>query len=953
MSVAILTLCLAVLGIGFYIAGLDDSLNVFTDQHGIDQVSLLTAFPSTLLWAIPIGVLIVAALWLASSLIASRFAHIPLRKAALFDAVTWLPLALLVIVPLRYIPTLGAANSFIFLLSSTLAWPLLVIAILISLTLKWSALRAPESPSSPGASGRATGWIVFAVAAVAFAVAIPCFNAGWSFGGDEPHYLIIAHSIAEDGDILIEDDHAAGVWRDFTDHEIHPQYLRRSASGEIIPFHKIGLPLLAALPYMLIGRLGAVLLIGLLAAIAAANAYWLAFKVVRDRTAALLSTAWVSLTVPVLPMSFLFFSEIPTLAFTLIAFNMIIQTDGKSPRWPWLLPFVIWTLPWFHARGLITAAALTAFLLWRLRGKPAKAAAVALLCLLPAMALPLWNWAIYGDFNPIAEMGADQDVSLGLGNILRGIGGLLFDQEFGLLLYNPVVVFALVGLYFLWKKNREAAVWTVLIIGSSIGPGMLYAMWWGGGSPPARYAAAAFSLAALPLAAFIANGRGKRWLRPVVILASLSAILAVFLMVRSDLLVNHRDGASLLLTAVSAGPIDAVEWWPSFIEGGIRAWPLAALLTAAAAVSVALLLLWSRIVMPNDTRRDEKPLRQALGWTGGLAITLLFAGFYSVTAEALTPGEPNGMMPQSRQSALHYQLLWRHAGHRAVDQLGSLSPDSLPPRGFSGEHLFSASGLSADDKAPRGRSLRIAPGRFEIALQPEKPFWAGSYRLRIGLRSDDEPASVRLSVFDSALSAGKSWQPSASVAAKPGGEFEDAVIPLVLPRNTQSLLIAFETDRTARFIHAILEPLELVRKPQSHLPFELFDKLSWRMPGYDLYTDPGAIYRPEGDAFWTLGDSDTALTIASSRAFSSVELRLQGNRFVDAEIELGGESAAEGFGPRKQEAVIKREVAPRRFGELWLTDVRIDARGTFVPADHVEGSQDHRTLGVFVRIALK
>lgn len=944
------------LGLGIFLAGADDVVHLFEDQYGLQQVVVSTAAATRLPLALALGAAIVVGFWLACSLAASRLTDRPLREAAALDALTYMPLAVLLIVPLRWVPGIARSSAALFLLSSKMSCALLFVAILLVVALKVRFLRATDLQAEKNKrrggrlSDRAVGWLVFATALAALAVAVPLFHAHNAFGGDQPHYLIVAHSIVEDGDIAIEDDHEAGAWRRFTVFPIQPQYLRRAWGDTIVPVHRIGLPLLAALPYALAGKTGALLLLSFLAALAAANLYWLVIKIVPDRRAALAAVAWAVLSVPALPMSFLFFTEIPQAALTLAALNLIFRDRGDPPRLPWLIPFVAWSLPWLHARGFVTAAVLSLALLLRLGRRRGLAAGLLLLCAVLALATPAWNWWLYGEFSLLAELGRAQASDVGITNVLANFGGLLFDQEFGLLLYNPALVVALVGCVALWRRSRSTLIWVIVVAASCVGPGLAYHMWWGGGSAPARYAAPVIHLAALPMAAFLADRSWRRW-RPGALIACACAVaVASTLIFHPGLLVNIRDGSSHLLTAVSAGPFDAVEWWPSWIAGGRRFWPLVGLLllsvAAAAGALAALNHLWRRL----SSGEARGPGAHAAAVATGFALLVAFAALYGAAAETLTPGEPNGFQPLDREADLEYQRRYRHRRHLFVDQAGGLRPDSLPSRTFTAEFLYARETLSPDTVAARGRSLRLVPGGEGISLAPTTPFWAGRYRLRLALRGEGVCVPATVSVFDAAGAGGSTWEPSARAVIELTESFRDTVIPLALPNNSAGLLLRFESAEAVRFSYAALDALSLERLPRGRGGTELFDLAAWRFDDYLLLTGPEAIYQPEGDRFWTRGDSGGHWAVVSTERFAALEIELRGRPAVSLVLESDLCVEIVSFDRPGRSRRVELPVRPRHVGDRWIAELQVATRGAFVPASLREGSEDERRLGVFVRL---
>jgi hypothetical protein len=109
-----------------------------------------------------------------------------------------------------------------------------------------------------------------------------------------------------------------------------------------------------------------------------------------------------------------------------------------------------------------------------------------------------FSYVIYGTVDPSAPYGAAQQSSLGWAG--RGLVGLAFDQQFGLIANAPVLALLPFGWWRLSRQNARLAteflVLTVpyLIVVASFG------MWWGGWSAPARFLDAIMPMA-VPLMA--------------------------------------------------------------------------------------------------------------------------------------------------------------------------------------------------------------------------------------------------------------------------------------------------------------------------------------------------------------------------------------------------------------------------------------------------------------------
>jgi len=122
---------------------------------------------------------------------------------------------------------------------------------------------------------------LFLVLLAAYAATIGLDAVGESaYSGSEPHHLLAAHSLVEDGDLDVLDDYRAGAAEAFSSERPEPRGVLR---GErLVEPYAAGLPLLVAPVYALGGAVGVELLVAAFAALGGALAYLLALRVVPD-----------------------------------------------------------------------------------------------------------------------------------------------------------------------------------------------------------------------------------------------------------------------------------------------------------------------------------------------------------------------------------------------------------------------------------------------------------------------------------------------------------------------------------------------------------------------------------------------------------------------------------------------------------------------------------------------
>jgi hypothetical protein len=324
--------------------------------------------------------------------------------------------------------------------------------------------------------------------------------------GDEPHYLMVADSILRDADVSLQDDYAAGRYRDFFGGPLEPHYRVRGKHGDVVSLHAVGLSLLILPAYAAGGYPAASFFMALIAALLAREVRelvrsWSGSDGLAD------ATAWlVALSPPLVHYAGLIFTEVPAALAVAVALRR--GRDPWSASRPagaaWAL--AIAALPWLNVRYAAVAAALLVF---ALAGRPPKRAAVILSAslVLSAIAVALWHFHLYGFFDPRRVYGRRPELSLSL--LPEGIPGLLLDQEFGLLAYAPVFALAVPGLVGLLAASRRLGAAVIALLAIVLLTAGSWPMWRGGFNPPARFLVPVLPALALCVAAGLRRGAGS------------------------------------------------------------------------------------------------------------------------------------------------------------------------------------------------------------------------------------------------------------------------------------------------------------------------------------------------------------------------------------------------------------------------------------------------------------
>ncbi len=299
--------------------------------------------------------------------------------------------------------------------------------------------------------------------------------------GDEPHYLMVAESLLRDGDLDLERDFAAGRYASFHDAPLAPHYRVRGRNGEIYSLHAVGLSLLILPAWALAGYAGVTVFMALLAALLAREVReWTAELTGREDVAD--AAGWLLvLSPPLLHYAGLVFSEVP--AALAVAYGLR-RARRESLSWHAALAIGLAgaALPWLNVRYAPLAFLLVAHAVWRHRR-----ATLALLAPLLASlgALALYHFALYGFWDPRRVYGRRPEFALA--TLRDGLPGLFLDQEFGLLVYAPLLVLALPGLFFLLRRDRRLGVASLLAVGVVVLTAGSWHMWRGGFNPPGRF----------------------------------------------------------------------------------------------------------------------------------------------------------------------------------------------------------------------------------------------------------------------------------------------------------------------------------------------------------------------------------------------------------------------------------------------------------------------------------
>jgi thiol-disulfide isomerase/thioredoxin len=396
--------------------------------------------------------------------------------------------------------------------------------------------------------------------------------------GDEPYYLLIAHSLVHDGDFELSNNFDNRDYLAFYPGELYPRHEAVTPKPILVSKHALGVPLLIAPGYALDGWAGAALTLNLIGALLALNLFWLARDVTGSRRIALAVWLALAFATPFFTYAELVFPEAPAALLIVYAYRTLRDARHAGARQRLLAAACLAALPWLHPRFLFVVAGFGCWMAaqeWaRMRGQaPWRALWARLPALLPGIIVLLGSAALFTAYNlyvyesPFPNY-ADHSGSGSAAEIIAGFFGVWLDQQWGLLNHAPVYLLALAAVPCLRRGRalRGALGWPLTITLPYFILIVQYRYWWGEWCPPARYLAPLLPLLAHPLALALARWRTFRFRSAFGVLAAAGWLVSLSFGLDGRLMYNQPLGQSVLLAAWSrAAGIDLTRLEPSFI----------------------------------------------------------------------------------------------------------------------------------------------------------------------------------------------------------------------------------------------------------------------------------------------------------------------------------------------------------------------------------------------------
>ncbi len=581
------------------------------------------------------------------------------------------------------------------------------------------------------------------------------------FTGDEPHYLLITHSILKDGDINLYNNYRDKDYIEFYPGELEPHaYVGKKGDRFQYSKHFPALPVLLVPAYILGERVSrsigespnqiehkrraliffSRLPLCFLTAWLGILFLLLVFDVTQKKGVSLIAWVLFSFTIPVLFYSHLLYPEIMAAILTIFTIRgMIIKKPVKAGRLV-LSGVSIALLPWFGVKYLVLAAVLfgVSVIVLADTAKTSKILRKSLIFLSPILASAgcyiLFFWVLYGNFSlasaytgvsasplPLNNISSPEPLVQIVSEMMRRFLGYFIDQKFGLFVYAPIFMLGMAGFYSLYKKKRREALLIMIVLGVYV----LFSagFYWGGFCPPPRPLIPVLPIWGLFLAAALAEKPSPFRSITITLCASLS-FLVVWAALRNPWILYPERHANLLGGEIlfarlwrnlSSFFVPVHTWLPSLTWEGTLSW-LPIIFWLAAMV----LVTWLFILKTAD-RKSQPVSFNLIGSTcmvWVLSTLVLLYAFFDIQLDdkVVFPAEK-------------YELYFQDTNHFGEEVGGFWTRGSLPAtivlksaQPLSAIQLLLTSSVAGEATVQVGMSQKLVRRTIKAGLSRETAF---------------------------------------------------------------------------------------------------------------------------------------------------------------------------------------------------------------------------------------
>jgi len=439
-------------------------------------------------------------------------------------------------------------------------------------------------------------------------VALVLVEKGLSFSGDEPYYLLNAHSLLHDGDINLANNYAHQDYFHFYSREENPNfrlgvYARQGKKGPnyLYPINLFGVSILILPQYWLSHFLQGKWLVFILksslsiwAALLSLQLYLLLLETWRKEKIALTIWGLSSLSAPIVFYAVHIYPEIPIAFFCTFLYRHLRLGNFASRSRLLLYGFLLGLFPWFGLKYNIIFWAFFLLFLYQLYQHRQKLSwfswtTFSFLPLASMIGFYLFVYSLYGSFSPFSVYEGvltpekfralktallDYPLRMRIDSFLD----YFLDQRDGLFLYAPFYFFSLLGLVEAWRHQRRE-LFRLLFISLPFLLNYAFFTHRQGYSPQGRVLTPLIWIGCLLTGYFLAYNRRKNYFSLFWLLGGFSLILTLILLLHPRFLYQPTTHeftlrAGDLFVYLSNIKIFLPSYLPSFIKvNNLSYWP--------------------------------------------------------------------------------------------------------------------------------------------------------------------------------------------------------------------------------------------------------------------------------------------------------------------------------------------------------------------------------------------
>lgn len=360
---------------------------------------------------------------------------------------------------------------------------------------------------------------VLAVALLAALCLFARFYAKQPLSGDEPHYLTIAQSLIQDGDLDLKNNYREQTYRPFYPAQLDPHVNSRQVSSgdNWYSIHGVELALYIT-PFFAVSKRAAPALAMVLVAWAV---LWLTFRwslsVTGRRAYAWFSIVVLGSSIFFLGLAGYIYPDMP-MAGLLLGFILTATRPKLSVKSVLATSLIAALALWLHFKALLIFGPLLLMMAWRLKKSGAHKNQWLALIIPFGLSLVLFELTIYtwfGTWQPNRIIG--DSVPLFAVSPFISIPAVAVDLAKGLFSNNPAYLLILPGLSVWYKRSRTTLVWALTAFVPAFLTQSAFVEWQGGFAPPGRYFTELLPVL-LPSAGWLVSCWRNVWLRMFTVL---------------------------------------------------------------------------------------------------------------------------------------------------------------------------------------------------------------------------------------------------------------------------------------------------------------------------------------------------------------------------------------------------------------------------------------------------